>query len=170
MEAVYKQEKREEEENRCINRKQKKKKRKKKKIKKKRKKKRIEEGRGRRIRSGTFIAGALLTMMLKWCDVRSSLNLSDALYLSVESKSHDVLPFGRENAATLREKQWSFLIHLKRQSVSDGRAIPSILGTSRKWLECSTNCACLDMLLGWRWRPTWSDSAQTLRSKIWTIK
>ena len=161
MEAVCKQEEREEEENRCINRKKKK---------KKRKKKRIEEERGRRIRSGTFIAGALLTMMLKWCDVRSSLNLSDALYLSVESKSHDVLPFGRENAATLREKQWSFLIHRKRQSVSDGRAIPAILGTSRKWYECSTNCACLDMLLGWRWRPTWSDSAQTLRSKIWTTK
>lgn len=152
MEAVYKQEKREEEENRCINRKKKE---------KKRTKKRIEEERGRRIRSGTFIAGALLTMMLKWCDVRSSLNLSDALYLSVESKSHDVLPFGRENAATLREKQWSFLIHLKRQSVSDGRAIPSILGTSRKWLKCSTNCACLDMLLGWRWRPNWPVSART---------
>ena len=133
-------------------------------------KKEEERGRGRRIRSGTFIAGALLTMMLKWCDVRSSLNLSDALYLSVESNSHDVLPFGRENAATLREKQWSFLMHRKRQSVSDGRAIPSILGTSRKWLECSTNCACLDMLLGWRWRPTWSDSTQTLRSKIWMTK
>ena len=85
MEAVCKQEEREEEENRCINRKKKKKKRKKKKVKKKRKKKRIEEERG--------------------SDVRSSLNLSDALYLSVESNSHDVLPFVRENAATLREKQ-----------------------------------------------------------------